>query len=101
MPADDTALTAPTQLVEARNGVSYAYRRFGRPAVGVPPVTMLQHYRGCAGPAWVRAVRQAPDEYDTSILAGDLAALMDALGHRRCALARHDAGMWRTAPGDA
>jgi len=46
MPADDTTLTAPAHLVEARNGVSYAYRCFGRPAAGVPPLTMLQHFRG-------------------------------------------------------
>lgn len=46
MPADDTALTAPNQSVQARNGVSYAYRRFGRPAAGVPPLAMLQHFRG-------------------------------------------------------
>jgi pimeloyl-ACP methyl ester carboxylesterase len=34
------------------------------------------------------------DEYDTGTLAGDLVALMDALGHRRFALAGHDTGMW-------
>ena len=46
MPADDTALTAPNQSVPARNGVTYAYRRFGRPNAGVPPLVMLQHFRG-------------------------------------------------------
>jgi pimeloyl-ACP methyl ester carboxylesterase len=34
------------------------------------------------------------DGYDTGALAADLAALMDALGHRRFAVAGHDTGMW-------
>ena len=34
------------------------------------------------------------DGYDTGTLAGDLVALMDALGHRRYAVAGHDTGMW-------
>jgi pimeloyl-ACP methyl ester carboxylesterase len=33
------------------------------------------------------------DGYDTATLAADLAALMDALGHRRFAVAGHDTGM--------
>jgi len=45
-------------------------------------------------PARVRAVRQAPDGYDTATLASDLAAMMDALGHQRFAIAGHDTGMW-------
>jgi pimeloyl-ACP methyl ester carboxylesterase len=32
--------------------------------------------------------------YDTGTLAGDLVALMDALGHRRFAVAGHDTGLW-------
>jgi len=32
--------------------------------------------------------------YDTGTLAADLVALMDALGHRRFAVAGHDTGMW-------
>jgi hypothetical protein len=35
MSAGDIALTAPNQAVEARNGVSYAYRWFGAPSPGV------------------------------------------------------------------
>ena len=35
-----------------------------------------------------------PGGYDTATLAGDLVALMDALGHRRFAVAGHDTGMW-------
>ena len=34
------------------------------------------------------------DGYDTGTLAGDLVALMDALGHERFAVAGHDTGMW-------
>ena len=34
------------------------------------------------------------DGYDTGTLASDLVALMDALGHRRFAVAGHDTGMW-------
>ncbi|HMD94379.1 MAG TPA: alpha/beta hydrolase, partial [Trebonia sp.] len=34
------------------------------------------------------------DGYDTGTLAGDLVALMDALGHRRFAAAGHDTSMW-------
>jgi len=34
------------------------------------------------------------DGYDTGTLAGDQAALMDALGHQRFALVGHDTGMW-------
>jgi pimeloyl-ACP methyl ester carboxylesterase len=34
------------------------------------------------------------DGYDTGSLAGDLMAVMDALGHQRFAVAGHDTGMW-------
>src|SRR5690348_6932929 len=34
------------------------------------------------------------DGYDTGTLAADLAALMNALGHERFAVAGHDTGMW-------
>jgi pimeloyl-ACP methyl ester carboxylesterase len=34
------------------------------------------------------------DGYDTATLAGDLVALMEALGHQRFAVAGHDTGMW-------
>ena len=37
---------------------------------------------------------QPEDGYDTGTLAADLAALMDALGHERFAVAGHDTGMW-------
>jgi pimeloyl-ACP methyl ester carboxylesterase len=41
-----TQLTAPNQTVEAPNGVSYAYRRFGNPVRDAPPLLFLQHFRG-------------------------------------------------------
>jgi pimeloyl-ACP methyl ester carboxylesterase len=48
--ATDTAalsqLTAPNLTVEATNGVTYAYRRFGRSDDGCPPLLFLQHFRG-------------------------------------------------------
>jgi len=34
------------------------------------------------------------DGYDTGTMAGDLVALMDALGHQRFAMVGHDTGMW-------
>jgi pimeloyl-ACP methyl ester carboxylesterase len=34
------------------------------------------------------------DGYDTGTLAGDLVALMEALGHQRFTMAGHDTGMW-------
>jgi pimeloyl-ACP methyl ester carboxylesterase len=41
-----TQLTAPNQTIEARNGVSYAYRRLGEPSAGAPPLVLFQHFRG-------------------------------------------------------
>jgi pimeloyl-ACP methyl ester carboxylesterase len=38
--------TAENRMVEAANGVTYAYRRFGSPENGAPPLLFLQHYRG-------------------------------------------------------
>jgi pimeloyl-ACP methyl ester carboxylesterase len=42
--ATTTALTAPTQFVQAADDVTYAYRRFGKPSD--VPLLMLQHFRG-------------------------------------------------------
>ena len=42
--AEITALTAPTQFARAADGVTYAYRRFGK--AGDVPLLMLQHFRG-------------------------------------------------------
>jgi pimeloyl-ACP methyl ester carboxylesterase len=38
------ALTAPTQFAREADGVTYAYRRFGKPSD--VPLLMLQHFRG-------------------------------------------------------
>ncbi|MFD6751749.1 alpha/beta hydrolase, partial [Streptomyces anthocyanicus] len=39
-----TQYTAPNLTIEASNGTTYAYRRFGR--AGTVPVLFLQHFRG-------------------------------------------------------
>jgi pimeloyl-ACP methyl ester carboxylesterase len=39
-------LTAPNLAVEAPNGVTYAYRRFGGRVDADPPLLFLQHFRG-------------------------------------------------------
>lgn len=41
-----SASTAPNLRVEAANGVTYQYRRFGNPSAGSVPLVFLQHYRG-------------------------------------------------------
>ena len=46
MSTSDVALKAPNESVEASNGVSYAYRRFGASSRDVLPLVMLQHFRG-------------------------------------------------------
>jgi pimeloyl-ACP methyl ester carboxylesterase len=38
-------LTAPNLSIDAANGITYAYRRFGPPA-SAPPLVFLQHFRG-------------------------------------------------------
>ncbi|MCW2651719.1 MAG: alpha/beta hydrolase fold protein, partial [Mycobacterium sp.] len=37
--------TAPNLSIDAANGITYAYRRFGAPA-SAPPLVFLQHFRG-------------------------------------------------------
>ena len=39
-------LTAPNQTIEATNGVTYAYRRFGGRDNAALPVVFFQHFRG-------------------------------------------------------
>ena len=41
-----TLLTAPNLTVEAANGVTYAYRRYGDASTDSPPLVLLQHFRG-------------------------------------------------------
>jgi len=43
---EPTQLTAPIVFVEAANGISFAYRRFGNAETGGPPLVFLQHFRG-------------------------------------------------------
>jgi pimeloyl-ACP methyl ester carboxylesterase len=44
--AELTQLTAPNERVEAANGITYAYRRFGDAERGAPPVLFFMHFRG-------------------------------------------------------
>lgn len=44
MSARVSAVTAPTEFVQAANGVRYAYRRFGKE--GGVPLVLMQHFRG-------------------------------------------------------
>ena len=38
--------TAPNLHIDAANGVTYRYRRFGTPTSTGVPLVFLQHYRG-------------------------------------------------------
>jgi pimeloyl-ACP methyl ester carboxylesterase len=42
----ESVLTAPNQSIEAANGVTFAYRRFGNAHGAVLPLVCFQHYRG-------------------------------------------------------
>jgi pimeloyl-ACP methyl ester carboxylesterase len=44
--ASVTQLNAPNLSVQASNGISFAYRRFGKPSIKSPPLLFLQHFRG-------------------------------------------------------
>ena len=65
----------------------YAWRLI-MPALARDFTVIAPDQRGCG------LSGKPEDGYDTGTLAGDLAALMDALGHRRFAVAGHDTGMW-------
>jgi pimeloyl-ACP methyl ester carboxylesterase len=41
-----SATTAPNQSVKSAAGVRFAYRRLGAPSGQVPPLVLLQHFRG-------------------------------------------------------
>ncbi len=45
-PADVSQLNAPNLTVDAANGVTFAYRRFGPTNTDAPPLLFLQHFRG-------------------------------------------------------
>jgi pimeloyl-ACP methyl ester carboxylesterase len=77
----------PLLLVHGWPQTWYAWRLV-MPALARHFAVVAPDQRGCG-------LSGRPDDgYDTSTLAGDLAALMDALGHRRFAVAGHDTGMW-------
>ncbi len=65
----------------------YAWRLI-MPALARDFTVIAPDQRGCG------LSGKPEDGYDTGTLAGDLAALMDALGHGRFAVAGHDTGMW-------
>jgi hypothetical protein len=41
----ESQLTTPNRTVEAPNGVTYAYRRYGRADAGAPPLVLLQEIK--------------------------------------------------------
>ena len=77
----------PLLLVHGWPQTWYAWRLV-MPALARDFHVVAADQRGCG------LSGKPPDGYDTGTLAGDLVALMDALGHRRFAVAGHDTGMW-------
>ena len=45
-PPTESQLTTPNRVIEAANGVSYAYRRFGNTTTDAPPLVLFMHFRG-------------------------------------------------------
>ena len=77
----------PLLLVHGWPQTWYAWRLV-MPALARDFSVVVPDQRGCG------LSGKPEDGYDTSTLAADLVALMDALGHRRFAVAGHDTGMW-------
>ena len=77
----------PLLLVHGWPQTWYAWRLV-MPALARGFSVVVPDQRGCG------LSGKPQDGYDTGTLAADLAALMDALGHRRFAVAGHDTGMW-------
>jgi pimeloyl-ACP methyl ester carboxylesterase len=77
----------PLLLVHGWPQTWYAWRLV-MPALARDFTVIAPDQRGCG------LSGKPGDGYDTGTLAGDLAALMDALGHDRFAVAGHDTGMW-------
>jgi pimeloyl-ACP methyl ester carboxylesterase len=77
----------PLLLVHGWPQTWYAWRLV-MPALARDFQVIAPDQRGCG------LSGKPEDGYDTGTLAGDLAALMDALGHSRFAVAGHDTGMW-------
>ena len=77
----------PLLLVHGWPQTWYAWRLV-MPALARDFAVVAVDQRGCG-------LSDKPlDGYDTATLADDMAALMDALGHDRFAVAGHDTGMW-------
>jgi pimeloyl-ACP methyl ester carboxylesterase len=77
----------PLLLVHGWPQTWYAWRLV-MPALARDFSVVAPDQRGCG------LSGKPQDGYDTGTLAGDLMALMDALGHGRFAVAGHDTGMW-------
>ena len=77
----------PLLLVHGWPQTWYAWRLI-MPALARDFTVIAPDQRGCG------LFGKPEDGYDTGTLAGDLAALMDALGYERFAVAGHDTGMW-------
>ena len=77
----------PLLLVHGWPQTWYAWRLV-MPALAREFTVIAPDQRGCG------LSGKPADGYDTGTLAGDLVALMDALGHDRFAVAGHDVGMW-------
>ena len=77
----------PLLLVHGWPQTWYAWRLV-MPALARDFTVVAPDQRGCG------LSSKPQDGYDTGTLASDLAALMDALGHERFAVAGHDTGMW-------
>jgi pimeloyl-ACP methyl ester carboxylesterase len=77
----------PLLLVHGWPQTWYAWRLV-MPALARDFTVIAPDQRGCG------LSGRPQDGYDTGTLAADLVALMDALGHRRFAVAGHDTGMW-------
>jgi pimeloyl-ACP methyl ester carboxylesterase len=77
----------PLLLVHGWPQTWYAWRLI-MPALARDFQVIAPDQRGCG------LSGKPEDGYDTGTLAGDLVALMDALGHEQFAVVGHDTGMW-------
>src|SRR3954467_9340805 len=61
-------LTAENLSIEAANGITYAYRRFGNGDARRPPVVFLQHFRGTLDNWDPRLVDEIAAEHEVILL---------------------------------
>ena len=78
-------LTAPNLHIEAANGVTYAYRRFGTRSTGALPLVCFIHYRGNLDnwdPALVNALASARRvvTFDNTGVGGSTGRTPDTIG---------------------